>query len=156
MNGQELECAVRSNQCIVQSFQGVYSRNNLPSTSVPYPSIFIVNTDSVNGPGEHWVAIVLESKSSGIFFDSFGKSPIYYGQELAAFMNNNVIAYKHFTNTVQSSTSSRCGLFVLTFLILNVCFRCNLNCILDFFDSDVYINDRIVFNFVNMYYDLCK
>lgn len=157
MNGGELECAIRSNKCILQSFQGVFSRDNLPLTpSTQYPSIFIVNTDSVEGPGEHWVAIVFENKSRGLFFDSFGKPPMYYGQELETFLNTHVVGYKHFPYTVQPPTSTQCGLFVLTFLMLNVCFRCNLNCIIDFFDSNVHVNDRIVFNFVNMYYDLCK
>lgn len=142
--------------CITKSFKGVYSRNNLPNDSIQYPSIYIVNSDNVDGPGEHWVAIVLENKSHGIFFDSFGKEPCYYGDELQHFFDTNVKQFQHMTRQVQSKTSNRCGFFVLTFLMLHVCFHCTLDCIKQFFDSDVNVNDRIVNNFVNVYYDFCK
>ena len=156
MNGYELECVIRSNPCIQRSVKGVYARNNLPKDGIRYPSTYIVNSDKDDRPGEHWLAIVLESKSHGIFFDSFGRPPEIYGVELKDFLNANVKQYQCFSLPVQSKHSSLCGFFVLTFLMLHVCLKWPIDSIVKFFDSDVNVNDRIVLSFVNEYYNLCQ
>ena len=156
MNGNELECAIRSNSCIQMQVKGVFARNNLPTGKIHYPSAYIVNNHTSDLPGEHWMAIVLESKSHGVFFDSFGKPPEFYGEELKHFLNCYVKQYECFNVQVQPKSSSHCGLFVLTFLMLNLCFKYSLNSIVNIFDSNVYANDHFVFNFVNTYYSLCQ
>ena len=133
MNGYELECTIRSNPCIQQSFKGVYARNNLPTDGIQYPSAYIVNSDQHHRPGEHWLAIVLENKSHGVFFDSFGRSSEFYGGKLKQFLSANVRHYECFNVPVQSKHSTRCGFFVLTFLILNVCLKWSIDNIVNFF-----------------------
>ena len=156
MNGYELECAIRSNPCIRRRVKGVFAKNNLPKDILHYPSAYIVNNHTSDRPGEHWIAIVLENKSNGFFFDSFGKPPEFYGEELKHFLNCNVSKYECFNIQVQPKSSSRCGYFVLTFLMLKLCYKYSLNCIVKMFDSNLNVNDRIVFNFVNTFYGLCQ
>ena len=156
MNGYELECAIRSNPCLQNLVKGVYARNSLPTDDMTqYPSAYIVNSDSADRPGEHWLGIVFKNKSEGMFFDSFGNPPEYYGEELNLFLNSNVRKYECFNVQVQSKNSSHCGLFVLTFLMLIVCLNYSLEDIACFFHSDDDVNDRIVLNFVNTYFSFC-
>lgn len=155
MNGYELECFIKSNQCVQHTVKGIFARTNLPTGRMEYPSAYIVNSDDDNGPGEHWLTIVLKSRAHGIFFDSFGRPPDFYGAELKHFLNCNVDSYEYFGVQIQPKHSSRCGFFVLTFLLLNVCLNYSLDSVSKFFSSDVNENDSIVFNFVNKYYGVC-
>lgn len=156
MNGEDLHYIVESNPCIRQIVKGVFSRTTLPVHEIQYPSAYIVNTDERDGPGEHWVAIVLNNKSRGVFFDSFGRPPEFYGKELKTFLQSNVDSYVHFKNQVQSSFSTQCGLFVLSFLMLHVCLHWSMDCIENVFDVNLMVNDSIVFRIVNEYYDFCE
>ena len=156
MNGDDLQCIIESNPCLRQKVKGVFSRTTLPVSVVQYPSVYIVNTDEDDGPGEHWVAIVLTNKGKGVFFDSFGRPPEFYGPELTFFLKSNVDNYFHFKNQVQSKFSTRCGLFVLTFLMLYVCLQWSMDCIEKMFDVHLTVNDSIVIRIVNEYYEWCK
>lgn len=156
MNGYELECAIQSNPCLQNLVKGVYARNNLPTNDMTqFPRAYIVNSDRVDQQGEHWLAIVFKNKSQGMFFDSFGNPPEYYGEELKLYLDSNVTKYECFNVKVQPKNSSRCGLFVLTFLMLTVCLNYSLTDIECFFHSNDDVNDRIVLNFVNMYLSFC-
>ena len=59
---------------------GVYARNTLPRT-MTYSAMYIVNmapnrsnqSDPIELPGRHWIAIYLESEDYGEYFDSYGQ-----------------------------------------------------------------------------------
>jgi hypothetical protein len=52
-------------------FQGVYSIDTLPET----PRLLVCNTDPSYKPGQHWVALYVDSRRRGEYFDSFGRKP---------------------------------------------------------------------------------
>ena len=69
------------------SFMGVLAINQLPYIqSYLRPCGLIVNTDSANLPGEHWIAVILNICGRGEIFDSFGELP---PSELAIWMNKH-------------------------------------------------------------------
>lgn len=153
MNGKELHDILQSNTCTHRFFKGVFARDGLPKDN-RYPSAYVVNTAPMTHRGEHWVAIVLKSSRHGVFFDSFGRRPEFYGNELIDFFRSHVTSYECFNVAVQAKTSSMCGLFVLTFLMLYLCFDFSLQQIVTYFDSDRNVNDQLVSDFVNQYYML--
>ena len=56
MNTFELQKILFSDSITRNYFIGVYSRDQLPIIK-DYPSCFILNTDTSDKPGEHWLAI---------------------------------------------------------------------------------------------------
>lgn len=144
MNGHQIYNIISKHPCMRRYFRGVVSRDTLP-TDVPFPSVFVVNTDVSSRPGEHWVAIILNSPRHGVFFDSFGRRP---EKELEHFMNSNVERYDFFDVQIQSTSSALCGLFVLAFLLSYLCMAMSLNDFKTLFDRNLSVNDCIVYDFV--------
>ena len=52
-------------------FNGVYSRDNLPKTSVIKKGAYIINLDKCTNIGTHWIAFYVKTNEV-IYFDSFG------------------------------------------------------------------------------------
>lgn len=83
MNSSQLELICKSLDSILKPyFRGVYSldayklyANEL--LQVNQLNIYIVNSQPAASQGEHWLLICRGCRS--IFFDSFGKSPTFYG-----------------------------------------------------------------------------
>ena len=96
-----------------KNFLGCFASDQLPSIPSSFPKSMIINTDTANSSGEHWVALVLKKKCC-FYFDSFGL-PV---------MNNNILNflsdnYKKFTYTnvcIQSASSDYCGKFCIAFI----------------------------------------
>lgn len=95
----------------IPNFRGVFMRNALPST----PNVIecaVVNLDSKDGPGTHWIAYH-KNGSNVLYFDSFGnlKPPVelvrYFGRECA-------IVYNH--DQYQRYNTINCGQLCLRFL----------------------------------------
>ena len=58
-------------------FLGAFARDELPN-KIEYPACFIANTHTRQEPGQHWLAFYNDKKGICYFFDSYGRSPIYY------------------------------------------------------------------------------
>ena len=52
----------------IKNFIGVFPLDQLPA-SLPYNSNFIVNTDTANLPGKHWIAVSYDSYGIASAFD---------------------------------------------------------------------------------------
>ena len=61
-------------------FLGAFAKNEVP-TKFKLPACFIANTQSRNKPGQHWLAFYYDVKGNCYFFDSYGRSPVYYNFE---------------------------------------------------------------------------
>ena len=94
-----------------ESFAGVYACNHqLSSIEInEYPKSFVVNTDPMELPGTHWIAIYFNEQMKGEFFDSYGKHPIHYDKYFLDFMNRNGIQWEHDKIQLQRAFSSVCG-----------------------------------------------
>jgi glycerophosphoryl diester phosphodiesterase len=82
-------------------FRGVFMRNSLPQ-KIENKECGIVNLDSINGPGTHWVAYY-RNGNSRIYFDSFGLDA---PKELQKYLGK---PYKYQTFQLQDATDSICG-----------------------------------------------
>ena len=97
----------------VRNFCGVYARDQLPKT-LRRPVSFIVNTDSKNEKGEHWVAFYL-TKSRLEYFDPLGFPP--FGKNLVGFINKNTRKRFYYScKSLQNSNSTICGKYCIAFI----------------------------------------
>ena len=61
--------------------KGSYACHQLSTIEIKrYPKSFVVNTDPMELPGTHWIAIYFNKQMKGEFFDSYGKHPIHYNE----------------------------------------------------------------------------
>ena len=96
------------------SFAGVYACDQLSSIEISkYPKSFVVNTDPMELPGMHWIAIYFDEQMKGEFFDSYGKHPIHYKKHFLDFMNRNAVEWKHNKIRLQSAFSTVCGQYCI-------------------------------------------
>jgi hypothetical protein len=69
-----------------KGFVGTFARDEIPY-KVGLGSFLVVNTDSSEKPGEHWIALAVNKDGSGEYFDSYGLLPLHI--EFADFLFRN-------------------------------------------------------------------
>ena len=74
MNTEEIFDLMRSDREIRKIFMGVYAIDLIPK-NLPMPSIIVVNLDSSEKKGSHWI-IVHFARKHVEYFDSLGKQPV--------------------------------------------------------------------------------
>ena len=99
-------------QCYA-SFAGVYAADTLPH-DITLPCGLIVNTDVTGLPGTHWLAIYVDKKKQGEYFDSYGLPPMV--QHHLSFLRRHCTSWRHNTKTIQSPTSEMCGQYCMLYL----------------------------------------
>jgi hypothetical protein len=133
--------------CLRRYVKGVFASNTLPHIVMQYPSVVIVNTQPLPMPGEHWVTIIIHSPSHAEFFDILGKSPTDYNLDIQTFLNKNSAQCIFKCRRLQPRNSDLCGLYVLVFLILRLCFKNSFNHVYGLFSKDIQSNDDFVKTF---------
>ena len=86
------------------TFNGVYSRNNLPNKVKK--GAYVINLDEYENTGTHWVSLFVKANKF-IYFDNFGIEHI--PKEINKFINNNNIESNVFR--MQAHDSVMCGYF---------------------------------------------
>lgn len=113
-------------------FAGVYASDRLPQHVPFYPCAMVWNTDPARRPGQHWVAVYIETPGGDIdYFDSYGLPPLLPSFQRFIFTNLNLEIgrqqrqrrqrglYYHFNPvTFQGMDTSVCGHYCLFFLLL--------------------------------------
>lgn len=92
-------------------FMGVFSSNQLPKYS-PKSFGLIVNYDTHNLPGSHWMAIISRD-GEGYYFDPFGYDPPL---NITSWLNHHFDNWSYNKRQVQAIDSNYCGYFCLHFL----------------------------------------
>ena len=129
---------LKEDPCMKQRSWGVFSRDGLPRQLLQ--GGYIMNTDNIDGPGVHWIALWMDSDRLE-FMDSFGHSPEYYGWSFNVPTLRNAVQF-------QSDQSITCGAYCLYFLY----YRCrgfSMKSILENFSSDRTANDYTVTRFLH-------
>ncbi len=100
----------------LKCFVGTFPRDLLPEKVNFRPAALVLNTDTSDKPGTHWVAIFLTTNGDGEYFDSFGFPPLT--SDIERFMENNCIN-GWTTNNITFQTpalSSTCGHYCILYL----------------------------------------
>ena len=94
-------------------FGGVYPRDRLPSGSTRRS--FVVNTDTSDRPGEHWVCVHFGEDGVAEYFDSYGLPPWAYG-DIVRFMRSRSKQIYYNTTRYQSDETKVCGHYCTYYL----------------------------------------
>lgn len=122
-------------------FKGVFAADMLPMT-FQKPAIFIVNTDTKDKPGEHWISIYFSNGGVCEYFDSFGMPPIVC--EHIKFIKEHANKLLYNPMSIQSLDTSVCGQYCVMFAchkLKNKTFQSFLNL---FDKKNSYNNDAVV------------
>ena len=108
MNDSELRGLMQTEP----KFCGVFACDDirLPSS---VPAGMIINTDTIEQPGEHWVSFYIKKDLSCEYFDPYGISPVV-PHIILAIKNFKQCTYN--STQLQGSRSSSCGLFCVGYL----------------------------------------
>lgn len=137
MNTYELEEYMLSDPFIRRYYGGVIAADQLPLI-VHKPSIFIVNTDPISLPGEHWIVLFMSTVCE--HFDSAGMKP---RDEFENYLTAKGPTYMYNDKRVQSFDTETCGLFCLFYCY----FRCRgykFKEIMDMFYDNLLLNEMLV------------
>lgn len=95
----------------INDYRGVFSRDNLPK-KVELRGSYIVNLDSKDGSGTHWVACHV-NRNEKYYFDSFGLPP---PKEIISFLGQHENSIIYNTSQIQDMTEVICGHLCLMIL----------------------------------------
>ena len=93
------------------SFNGVYSRNNLPKKILK--GTYVINLDEYENTGTHWIALFVKTNEV-IYFDSFGIEHIPKEIEHLSIIKKLKQVYLDYRHTIQLCPD----IFVQDFLII--------------------------------------
>ena len=86
----------------------VVAKDPLPDIVVDtYPSAIVCNTHDSDRPGEHWVAMYVDTERRGDYFDSYGQQPQHV--RFVDFMTEHCSTWSTNERTLQSPLSTVCG-----------------------------------------------
>ena len=85
---RDLEVMMMQDPVASSCFLGVFASDQLPSKISTYPSGLIVNTDPIDKPGQHWVAMYFPNEGEE-FFDSYGFPPSFYTNRFTKFLTTH-------------------------------------------------------------------
>ena len=134
MNTTQLQQYMLSDSYIKQYYGGVLARDQIP-IYVNKPKIFIVNTDPINQPGQHWVSMWIDEVSE--HFDSIGQKPL---KDFEHFLISNGPQYMFNSKRLQNYNSNVCGQYCLFYAY----YRCRgykFKEIIDMFSKNLMLND---------------
>ena len=124
----------------------VVAKDCLPEIIDTYPIAIVCNTHDADQPGEHWIAMYVDTKRHGDYFDPYGRQPQHI--EFTNFMNEHCSEWVPNDRTLQSPLSTVCGQYCIAFLL----FRCRNVPMHVFtrrlFTTDLVANDCRVFDWV--------
>lgn len=146
MNTIQIDKIMKKDKYSKNIYLGTFPIDMIP-TKIKFPSCLIVNNQKSNQAGEHWVAIYFDENKNGVFFDSFGQSPKFYG--IDNYLNYHVKSYSYNKKRVQSFWSKNCGYYCILFLLLK-CRNKTLDNYLDYLDNPS-TNDLMIKNFLKMF-----
>ena len=111
----------------------------------------MVNTDPMEPPGTHWIAIYFNEQTKGEFFDSYKKHPIHYNKQFLDFMNRNAVEWEHNRIQLQSAFSTVCEQYCVC-VLYHRCRKRPLSSIVNSFVNDKLCNDQLVYDLVTRKY----
>ena len=108
---------------------------------VTLPASYVINTDTKEGPGDHWVAFYISKGNHCDYFDSAGAMPI---PPIARWLDERVKTVRYNDQWLQSPTSSVCGQYCIYFLRERARNRTIDDILTDFREYQFKYNDRRV------------
>lgn len=132
----------------LSSFGGARPADILPRDG--HYKFYVLNTDTSDRRGKHWVAVYLNPYQPE-FFDSLGHSPVFYHKEFEYLLINhspNQPNYLYNSKRLQQFGSNVCGLYCIYYIVLRDR-GYSMHDIVNTFTGRLDVNDELVKNFYN-------
>ena len=146
MDTDEIKEFMLKDQEIRKIFKGVYPIDLIPDY-LESPSLIIVNLDSSEKKGSHWVVLHYVTSHIVEHFDSIGRKP---DEHISNILFTEKLTYKYNNKRLQSMYTNTCGLFCLFYSYYSSRNE-NMVKILDRFGNTFKENEVIVIKFYNDY-----
>ena len=127
----------------LKAFGGIYAIDDLPQFIPHYPFMAVINTQSHNLPGEHWIAVYINENRRGEIFDSLVTPTSIF---LIRWLNRHTRSWRKNIHRFQNPFSSTCGSFVL-FYVLQRCECKMMECVTRRFSASFSANEKLVRDF---------
>ena len=139
--------AIKTDEYAKRYFIGVFPRDKLPQAQFKYPYSLIMNTDTSENKGQHWLAMHYDTNKYCTFFDSYGNSPKFY--KLDNYIKQTSSDYEWNRQQIQDPFSVVCGHYCIFFILMKSRgFELNeINNL--FFKNNFNINDYFIGNLLN-------
>lgn len=149
MESQIIINLLLSNEKVKQQFRGVLASDELTFMHVKRPALFVVNTDTSENAGLHWVCIYFpKSPEDGIeFFDSLAYPPNVYNNFISTFLTANGANFIYSKKRIQNYFTSSCGLFCILFSVLR-CEGKSFCDILNLLTNNLRFNEEIISHYI--------
>ena len=151
MNTSQILRVLTEDANLRKNYFGVYALDKIP-TKPPLPCFLVVNTDPSYAPGQHWVAIHINSYGYGEWFDSYGLSPSFYNAKFETYLKRNTTHFEYPQIQLQELSSTVCGVYCIYFLTLRAQ-GIPYETILSPFNDDYVQNDKVVTGYINKMYN---
>ena len=113
METHQLEYLMYRHPATINRFGGVLARDQLPLRATH--CCYIVNTDTSQEAGTHWVALFFNSNGLAEYFDIYGLPP--HLPEIKQFLSNNCDNWKYNAKRLQSVRSA-VSLYLFSFILM--------------------------------------
>lgn len=143
MYGTQIKQRLLRDWRVRRDFRGVFPCDLLPNfVQQGVPHAFIINLDSHDKPGSHWVALYINSYGHTVYFDSFGAPP--FKPSIHSFILRNSRTFVYNSMVLQSFTTQTCGYYCIYF-IERMCRGVTLyECLQHFNSRFPQRNDRLI------------
>lgn len=147
LTGEDLQDLIYkyANESTKEAFIGVFAIDMLPRRIMHYPCFMIVNTHTLNLPGQHWKAIFISENRRGEVFDSLAL-PI--STFLLKWLNTFTKSWSQNKLTIQNPMSATCGAYVLYYILCRMK-KGNMNQCLKPFTTNLHLNDQLMLQFIH-------
>lgn len=143
MNSSEIFDLLMSNKTVEKQFKGVLASDQLNFIETQRPALYVVNTDTSDKAGLHWVCIYLPTTHSFTieFFDPLANSVDKYNHYISTFLIANGPNFIYSNKRIQNYFTSSCGLFCILFSVLR-CEGRSFSNILSLFTDELEKNEK--------------
>lgn len=145
LNNNQLDYLADLNPHLRRVFEGAIACDELPEQISMSPKAYIVNTDTKDKPGRHWLGVWTEGRVCEIM-DSYGM-PLEYYEKDSTYITEFAKRFqtvKRSSKTLQSLFSKSCGDYALLYLFFKAEGKSMQDFLKHFSDKDYVRNDRIV------------
>ena len=123
-------------------YKGCFSSDKLPHVDRS-PFAVITNTDPLNLPGTHWVAIFIENRR-GEYFDPSGRYP---NTRIQKWLNRNCLEWGYNKKQIQQPYTETCGLYCVYFVKERPVRR---HRVLNIFGENLERNEMVIKDYVRL------
>lgn len=142
----EIHTIIHSDPIASKYFVGVYPSDRIPTLN-SLPAGVVLNLDSSQESGSHWVAAWVNSNGTAVYFDSYGLPPLK--RSIISFLDE--FEWEINTKRFQHFTSQDCGYYTILFVILSSRGFSLPSIQYLFYEQEGKINDQLVKDYIKFF-----